>query len=107
MTVRIPMELRLAPIDSQHPRRAAVMFGPVLLAQEARFTMPLSLRPDEALSQRLVRDGNGLQFRAVNTTPPEQRGVSHSLPGEVGAFQPFYAVPERSPISRVLRPGSS
>ena len=59
--------------------------------------MPLSLRPDEELSQRLVRDEKGLQFRAVDRTPPEQRGVSHSLPGEVGAFQPFYDVPERQP----------
>jgi hypothetical protein len=91
------MELRLAPIDQQHPRRAAVMFGPVLLAQEARFTQPLVMQEGEEISKKLVRDGDALQFHAVDTLqrPPESTG--HGIYGQIGEFWPFYSVPERLP----------
>jgi hypothetical protein len=97
VVAQIPMELRLAPIDRQHPRRAAVMFGPVLLAQEARFTMPLGLRDNDEISKKLVRDGNTLQFHAVDSTPRNPNSWGHGLPGQIGEFWPFYSVPERLP----------
>ena len=88
-TVTIPTRLRFVPVDPQHPRRVALMFGPVMLAQEARFTIPLGARPGENdPGALLVREGSDLRFRARGKIDNEQ---------QVGPFYPFYDVPERIP----------
>ena len=32
--IDIPMALRISPIDPQHPARAAILYGPAVLAQD-------------------------------------------------------------------------
>lgn len=87
LQLKVSSKLRLAPVDPQHPRRAAVKFGPVLLSQEARFTFPLELRGD-VLEGRFTRETADLHFRVSDLAEREQK---------TGMFQPFYQVPERLP----------
>ncbi len=80
-------QLHLCPVDPQHPRRCAVKYGPVLLAQEARFTYMLGMSGDN-LAYKLTRETDDLQFR-VNGPGAGGQGP--------GMFRPFYQVPERLP----------
>jgi len=78
------MGLRIAPVDRHHPRRVAIMFGSVVLAQdEACCRRPFTLEPGAELSTRLVHEGQGLRFRILNTAP--ERHTRY--------LQPFYAFP--------------
>ncbi len=70
LTIRIPMGLRMVPVDRQHPDRVAIMWGPVVLAQdEACCRRPFALEPGGELSSRLVREGPNLRFRILDTIP--------------------------------------
>ncbi len=88
VTIRIAMSLRLEPVDTQHPDRAAILYGPVVLAQdEACCRRPFSLAPATALTTRLVKEGDGLRFRILNTVP--ERHTRY--------LQPLYTVPAHWP----------
>jgi DUF1680 family protein len=88
--VRVPMRLRMEPIDPQHPKRVAVLYGPLVLAQdEACCRRPLDLAHGESLDSRLVREGPEPRFRITNLYP--ERHVRylqplHTLPG----FWPYW-----------------
>jgi DUF1680 family protein len=84
VTVRVPMRLRTLAVDRQHSRRVAVLFGPVVVAQdEACCRRPLALGPGDTLERRLVREEPGIRFRILDTMPERH-----------GRFlQPFYAFP--------------
>ncbi|MCX5493380.1 glycoside hydrolase family 127 protein [Kaistia dalseonensis] len=70
VTITIPMALRAVPIDEQHPDRVAMMYGPIVLAQdEACCRRPLTIAPDTALETRLIKDGDGPRFRITNAVP--------------------------------------
>ena len=80
----VPMDLRTVPIDREHLDRAAIMYGPVVLAQdEACCRRPFALAPSRPLSSRLVKEGPGLRFRLLNTVP--ERHTRY--------LQPLYSVP--------------
>ena len=84
LTLRIPMAWRMVPIDRQYPDRVAIMWGPVVMAQdEACCRRPFALEPGTELSSRLVREGPGLRFRILNTLP--ERHTRY--------LQPFYTIP--------------
>ncbi len=77
--LRIPMGLRLSPIDAAHPRRSAVMWGPVVLAQdEACCRRPLQLEDIDDPATQLVRDGAELKFWILNRSP--ERHTRYLLP---------------------------
>jgi uncharacterized protein len=79
VVVRVPMSLRMSPIDPQHPRRVAVLYGPQVLAQdEACCRRPFALVPGETLASRLVHEGPEPRFRITNTEP--ERHVRHLQP---------------------------
>jgi hypothetical protein len=88
-TLQLTLEpkLHLCPVDPQHPRRCAVKYGPVLLAQEARYTYPLGLSGDD-VSAKLKRENEALHFR-VDDAGGGGQGT--------GSFKPFYEIPERLP----------
>jgi len=44
VSVKIPMQLALAPIDPQHPKRVAVMYGPIVLVRDDRTQLVLDTR---------------------------------------------------------------
>jgi hypothetical protein len=75
VTIQIPMELVLKPIDAQHPHRVAAVYGPVVLVQE-RETIVAPSQAD--LSKWITPQGGPLEFHA------EQRST--------GTFVPFYRV---------------
>ena len=86
--VTLPLALRLAPVDAQHPKRAAVLYGPLLLAQDARYSAALVLAPDDDLARRLPRAGEALEFRPTEIAKREQK---------TGRFLPFYSFAESAP----------
>lgn len=86
--IALPMELRAVPVDRQHPHRAALVCGPVVLAQdEACCRRPFSIAPETALETRLKREGRSLRFRMTNTIP--ERHTRY--------LQPLYDFPENWP----------
>jgi uncharacterized protein len=90
ITIALPMSLRTVPVDRQHPDRVAVMYGPVVLAQdEACCRRPLAIGRATRLSSRLVQDGPGLRFRLINTMP--ERHTRHLVPlYDLPAFWPYW-----------------
>jgi hypothetical protein len=66
------MQLRYATVDQQHPRRVAVLYGPVVLVRTERARLPA----EKDVSDLLTRSGSGLDFHAAST---------HS-----SRFTPFY-----------------
>ncbi len=91
-TITIPTRLRFVPVDPHHPRRVAVMHGPVLLAQSGTWTAPLGAEPGREPADLLKRDGAKLHFG-----PVPRRDVRGDNERQVGRFVPFYEVPERVP----------
>jgi hypothetical protein len=84
VVITIPMALRTLPVDRQHPDRAAIVYGPVVLAQdEACCRRPFSIASTTELNTRLIREGEGLRFRMTNTVP--ERHMRY--------LQPLYSVP--------------
>jgi hypothetical protein len=79
LTARLPMALALAPVDAQHPKRAAVMYGPLVLVREQGATPS----PSGDLSRWIERRGGALEFSG----PPSPRET----------FVPFYKVGAGSP----------
>jgi DUF1680 family protein len=70
VTIELAMELRLLPVDAQHPHRAAILYGPVVLAQdEACCRRPFTMAKDTPLTKWLVKDGERLSFRLLNGVP--------------------------------------
>ena len=82
--IRIPLKLRRAPVDKQHPDRVAVMHGPVVLAQEAQHDpLPAIPKSDEALVPYLKpADNRPGVFLAQDDLPAR------------GPFRPFYTFGE-------------
>jgi DUF1680 family protein len=87
--LQIPMRLRLVPIDKQHPQRVALMYGPVVLVQDGRYTQRLTSVPG-GQNGGIARVGEGLQFRVP--THPES-----IFRPEWGAFMPFYEIGQGQP----------
>lgn len=75
VSLRLPMAVRLAPVDAQHPNRVAVTYGPIVLVRNEEPTLAAPLE-DPAAAIR--RNGSGLEFSAPRQ--PE------------GTFVPFFRV---------------
>jgi DUF1680 family protein len=90
VTARFPMELRMVPVDKHHPRRVAIMFGPTVLGQdEACCRRPFDLAPGAELSSRLVREGETLHFRILDTAPERHPRWLQPF-SEFPAFWPYW-----------------
>lgn len=90
VAMTIPMELRTVPVDRQHPDRAAIMYGPVVLAQdEACCRRPFAIAPTTALATRLVKESAGLRFRLLNTVPERHTRYLEPL-YKVPGFWPYW-----------------
>jgi len=83
VTVTIPFKLRTVPVDRQHPNRVAILWGPIVLAQdEACCRRPLALAPGADMAHRLVQEGP-VRFRILDTAPERHARF----------LQPFYTFP--------------
>jgi DUF1680 family protein len=72
--LRLPVRLRLLPVDRQHSDRVAILCGPVVLAQdEACCRRPFALDDVAQLESQLVRDAVPLYFNVVDTAPERHR----------------------------------
>lgn len=78
--VRLPMRLRYASVDQQHPGRVAVLYGPVVLVR----TEPARLPAQKEAPDLLTRKGAGLEFYASAT------GVNRFTPFYKMAFGDLY-----------------
>lgn len=84
VTLRLPMQLRMEPVDPQHPHRVAVLFGPTVLAQdEACCRRPFALAAGAELDSALAREEGQVRFRIVDTAPERHRRF----------LQPLYTFP--------------
>jgi hypothetical protein len=91
------MRLRLVPIDAQHPHRAALMYGPVVLVQDGRYTRQPNLGANGGdLSKRIVHADKPFEFRVVDDLPP-----SPFVPS-TGAIMPFYRIAAGFPYRMYL-----
>ena len=79
LEVRLPMAVRAAAIDPQHPRRVALSYGPVVLVRQHS----TKLEGEGPLAARLQRPGKQLEF----------------VPrvAQYGIFVPYYEVAEGEP----------
>jgi uncharacterized protein len=77
----LPMKLRASAIDAHHPRRIAVMTGPVVLAQDGRTHARFIPSPD-SLEKQLVAGDHPLEF---------------TVAGGSNRFRPFYSFEENVP----------
>jgi len=89
VTVTIPLRLRASPIDAQHPKRVAILWGPAVLAQdEACCRRPLALEAGADLADQLVQEGPA-RFRILDTAPERHTRFLqpfHTFP----AFWPYW-----------------
>lgn len=91
VTITLGAGLQVLPVDRWHPNRVAFAHGPVVLAQNADWTMPLSLPTPWAmvdLDAAFTREENGLGYRPVGV------GTAR-LP--LGSLRPLAEVPDRIP----------
>jgi hypothetical protein len=73
--VRLPLRFRWQPVDRQHPHRAAIVRGPLVMPLEFRYLEPLFHPPeDEDELNRML-------------TPDSGAEVIHTLPSGAGAFR--------------------
>jgi len=86
--MRIPLSLRMEPVDRQHPRRVAVVRGPVVLVMDDWVFETIPRLPEPAnLEKELVADDSPGVFRLA---PPDGARIQ-------AKFRPFYAVGEVTP----------
>lgn len=102
VTVRFPMRARVTPVDAQHPNRIAVMYGPLLMAQDARFSFPLHGDAQE-IAMRLKRTPDKLQLEPHAFSHLKEGGEKSATESideggqQVGSLRPFYTFAEREP----------
>jgi DUF1680 family protein len=87
--IRIPLPMRMLPVDRQHPNRVAVARGPVAMVLEAAYHDAAFRLPetDEQLNQWLVADATAGVFKLQ---PPDGSRIRSLL-------RPFYTVEENYP----------
>jgi DUF1680 family protein len=86
--IRIPMALKMAPVDRQHPRRVAVVRGPVVLVMDDWVFEEIPQLPEPGgLDTWLVPDEKPGVFRIAATDGRKLQAK----------FRPFYAVGEVTP----------
>ena len=104
VVLRLSLRARAVPVDTQHPHRVAFLYGPLLMAQDARFSFPLNGEPDE-IAARLRRSSEKLQLELGPNAPARlNEGGQKIVPSSideggqpVGDLRPFYAFNEREP----------
>ena len=97
--IRIPLTMRMLPVDRFHPNRVAVARGPVVLVLEAAYHDPAFHLPDQDadLSRWLVADNAPTPHGAIR---PGDIAFRVQVPGGRPVrekFLPFYAVGEVFP----------
>lgn len=91
LTITFETRLIALPVDHLHPNRAALRFGPVVLAQDGVSTTPFSAPVPWQMvdwDSLLIRDGQRLAFRPV---------APGAAPLPAGDLRPLYDFPERHP----------
>jgi hypothetical protein len=97
--VRIPLRFRWQPVDAQHPKRAAIVRGPVAMALDFRYLEP-GFRPpqsDGELNQALTPDPGPSAYHAPPTIPGVYRMRGASGRPLDARLRPFFQYPEFFP----------
>jgi uncharacterized protein len=84
--ITIPLRMRWQAVDTQHPHRAAVVRGPVVLVQDGMIHEPIFKLPenDDDLNKYLIAD-NEEAPGVFRFAPPDGSNV-------IAKFRPFYSV---------------
>ena len=84
LSARFPMALRAVPVDPQHGDRVAILYGPIVLAQdEACCRRPFTMGAMTSLESRLLKEEGPLRFRILNLVPELHTRY----------LQPLYSIP--------------
>ncbi len=97
LVVTLGAGLQVESVDAWHPDRVALLFGPVVLAQESIFTMPLQLGADRssaALDAMFTRADEGAGPAGRMKFEPVDRGAAEQ---PIGDFRPLMDYGERTP----------
>lgn len=101
--VRIPLRFRWQPVDRQHPNRAAIVRGPVMMAMDYSFLEPQFVPPDndDDLNKMLTLDSGEPSTRMTGDTPPPGPAV-FVTPGVDGRqlarkIRPYFSYGENYP----------
>lgn len=97
LDVRLGAGLHVEAVDAWHPDRVALLYGPVVLAQESIFTMPLQLGADRspaALDAMFMRADEGAGPAGRMKFEPVDRGAAEQ---PIGNFRPLMDYGERTP----------
>jgi DUF1680 family protein len=87
--IRIPLHLRMVPVDREHARRVAVVRGPVVLVEDDWVFEDIPRLPEPAdVEKWLVPDAQ--QAGTFCIVPPDGKVIQ-------AKFRPFYAVGEVTP----------
>lgn len=92
LTVTLPMAPRLVPVDRQHPNRVAVMYGPQMMAQDARFAYPIGGEPTAVVRSLSRKPGDIFALRVTPAGDPARQGGQ-----PIGDLMPFHRFGERQP----------
>jgi hypothetical protein len=103
--IRVPLALRMEPVDRQHPNRVAVVRGPVVMALEGAYHDPNFALPrtNEELGRWLVPEPGSLPRGVWSTAvPPTAYPTSLRVARPDGRavrlrFRPFYEMTENYP----------
>jgi DUF1680 family protein len=105
--LKIPLTMRMEPVDAQHPDRVAVVRGPVVMVLEGAYHDPNFRLPmrDEDLSTWLVPETEGTLARGIWSVgmppPPDPVTVFRVVPPDKSfvrlRFRPFYETGENYP----------
>jgi uncharacterized protein len=80
VTIELPMHIQLVPVDKQHPRRVAAMFGPVAMVRRQQ-VLEAAVTADP--EHWLAREGPALEFQALTRA--------------ADLFVPYYSLGEGEP----------
>ena len=89
--------LTLEAVDQWHPKRAALLYGPVVLAQEGTFSMPFAVNGQpapEALDGMFTRADEGAGPAGRMVFKPVDQGTAEQ---PIGIFRPLMDYEERTP----------
>jgi len=86
--IRIPLTLRMEPVDKQHPRRVAIVHGPVVLVMDDWVFETIPRMPEPADLQKVL---------VPDTAPGVFRFASAGGANIQAKFRPFYAIGEVTP----------
>ena len=103
VVITFPMPIRAVPVDPRHPQRIAILYGPLLMVQNAAYTFPLRGDIPKAIAN-LHRTPGKLELQSGPRLTAAQKSmeavvtdVNMAAGQQIGRLYPLYTVAENKP----------